>query len=108
MKKKPLIFTRKQNANTGIMSTILGVIANATLALLVYLSFRQKGEVPERYAAAMLVAVAFSVIGILLGIIGLLQREKYRFFPLLGLVLNGIALVATALLVYGLPPWPFD
>jgi tellurite resistance protein TehA-like permease len=107
MKRKPLIFTRKQNANTGIMSTILGIIAILTLVLLVYLSFRQKGIIPERYAATMLLATTFSIIGVLLGVIGILQRERYRFFPLLGLSLNGIALVATALIVFGLPPWPF-
>jgi ABC-type enterochelin transport system permease subunit len=108
MMRKPFIFTKKQNASTGIMSSILGLIANATLGLLVYLSFRQKGVVPERYAAAMLLADIFAVIGIVLGIIGIIQKEKYRYFPYLGLVLNIIALEVTALIIQGLPALPWS
>jgi hypothetical protein len=48
----------------------------------------------------MLITIAFSLAGIVLGLIGVFEKERFRFFPAMGLLLNVIALVMTGLIIY--------
>jgi len=94
------IFTKRDNAKKGIMSTVLGIISIITLILIVYFSFLRNGEVPERYAATMLIIAIFSLTGIILGIIGLFEKEKYHLFPRIGVLLNTIAAGIIGFIIY--------
>ena len=100
MSRKGYIFTNKDNAKKGIMSTILGAISVITLILVIYYSFLRKGEVPERYAATMLICVFFSLTGLVLGIIGMFEKEKFHLFPGIGILLNTLALGAIIFIIY--------
>jgi len=100
MRRKGYIFTNKDNALKGIMSTILGVIGIITLVLVIYYSFKQKGIVSDRSAAAALLITAFSLTGIVLAAIGLFEKEKFHLFPALGLILNAITIGIISLIIY--------
>ena len=100
MPKRGYIFTKKDNAKKGIMATILGVISLATLIYLAYFSFVQKGQIPEQHAAAMLVTALLSLTAFILAAVGLFEKEKYRLFPILGLILNAAALAAMGFIIY--------
>ena len=86
------IFTKRDNAKKGIMSTVLGIISIITLVLIIYFSFLRDGQIPERYATTMLITSIFSLSGIVLGTIGLFEKEKFHLFPGVGVFLNTVAL----------------
>ncbi|MCL2051267.1 MAG: DUF6142 family protein [Lachnospiraceae bacterium] len=91
-RKKGYIFTNKENALKGIMSSILGAIAIITLVIVLYLSYLESGQIPDRYAVAMLIAALLNIIGLVLGLVSYFEKEKFRFFPVLGLILNMISI----------------
>lgn len=82
------------------MAVILGIIANVTLFAVVYASFLAKGQIPARFGAAVLVVAVFSLGGIILALLGLVEKNKYRLIPGVGLALSGIALGFVGFLVY--------
>ena len=56
LKSKGFIFTNKKHTEKGIMSAILGVLANITMGTAVYFSYLGGGVSSPRYAAAALLA----------------------------------------------------
>lgn len=99
MKRRHYIFTRKKNSERGIMSAILGVISIASLGIVVYLSYRKGGNVPVSYGLTGFLAAVFSVVGLVLGTLTLQEKEIFKLFPVLGLILNFLALGALMFLV---------
>lgn len=99
-KRKGFIFTDKKHSNQGIMATILGVISLASLGTMVFLSYRNAGVVGTGYGAAALLAALYSTIGLVLGLTAIQKKEYYRIFPVLGILLNLVALAGIGLLLY--------
>ena len=87
------MFTDNRHPERGIMSTILGVISVTSLVISVVLTFKAGGEATLKYAAAAFVAACFSVVGLFLGIKSRFERDIFKFFPNLGIILNALALV---------------
>jgi hypothetical protein len=100
IKKKAYIFTNKGNSKKGIMAVILGLIANTTLAAVVYASFLAKGEISARFGAVVFVVAVFALVAIILALSGLVEKNKYRLIPGVGLALGGLALGFVGFLVY--------
>lgn len=82
------------------MSVILGVISLASLGAVVYLSCRSAGEALTGYGFTGLFAVIFSLIGLVLGVLTVRDKNYYRLFPVLGIVLNVAALAGISLILY--------
>lgn len=82
------------------MSTVFGVLSVASLVALVYLSYLRGGQVPVNYGIAMILALVFAIVGILLGVFAWQEREKFKIFAIIGLVLNGVALAAVSGILY--------
>ena len=99
-RKRSYIFTNKKHSNRAIMSTILGVISTASLAAVIYLSYTKKGDAPTGYGVTGLLVVIFSVIGLILGALTAREKDMYKLFPCLGILLNLIALIVIGLVVY--------
>lgn len=99
-RKKGYIFTNKDHAKKGIMSTILGTISLGTLIFVIYFSYASRGSVPERYAATVLIVMIFSFTGIVMGIVGITEKDRFKLFPGLGLGLNVIAIGLISLIMY--------
>lgn len=100
MRKKNYIFTNKKHSDKAIMSTILGVISLASLGIVTYLSFRQGGVMYGGYGVTGVLATIYSLIGLILGILTLRDKDIYRIFPVLGTILNVIALGGISFLLY--------
>ena len=86
------------------MSVILGCISFASLIFGVVFSYANSGDVmKERFGAAMLLTLIFSIIGLTLGMFARNETDRYKAMPLLGITLNLLIIVVlTAFLWIGL------
>ena len=97
------MFTDNRHPEKGIMSAILGGISVFTLTLSVILSYRNGGQALIQYAAAAFVAAIFSCLGLILGIMSRFERDIFKLFPNLGILLNLLSvLFIVFLLILGL------
>ena len=78
------------------MSTILGGISLVSLGIVTYLSYSQGGVM---HVTGVL-ATIYSLIGLILGILTLREKDIYRIFPVLGTILNVVALGGVSFLLY--------
>lgn len=99
MKRKNYKFTNRKHSEQAIMSTILGFISNVSLGIVIYLAYLSGGNIPISYGLTGLLAVIFSVIGLILGVLTAQEKDMFKLFPILGIVLNLIALGVMAFLV---------
>ena len=81
------------------MSTILGIISLVSLGIVTYLSY-SRGGVMHGYGVTGVLATIYSLIGLILGILTLRDKDIYRFFPVLGTILNVISLGGISFLLY--------
>jgi formate-dependent nitrite reductase membrane component NrfD len=82
------------------MSSILGVIAVASICIAVELTYKNNGEALMQYGAAVLLAFVYSIVGLILGIRSLKEPDIFRLFPILGIVFNAVAIIATGAILY--------
>ena len=88
MKNRKYIYTNKKHSQKAIMSVILGIISLGSVILVLYLTSRAGGEAANGYGVTGLLATLFSFVGLILGILTVRENVYYRFFPILGIVLN--------------------
>ena len=93
------MFTDNRHPEKGVMSAILGCISVGALAFAVYFTYRDGGQALLQYAAAALVAAIFSVVGIVLGIQSRFERDIFKLFPNLGIILNSLSIIFVILIV---------
>lgn len=98
--KKGYIFTDKDHPKKGIMSVILGILSIGTFVTAVYLSYRGGGVSSPRYGAAGVLACVFMLAGLLLGVRALTEKDRFRLFPAMGILFNGIAFLMLSLILY--------
>lgn len=79
---------------------ILGVISLAALGTAVFLAYRRNGEAPAGYGFAGLFSLLFSLTGEILGILTVSNKDYYRLFPVLGVLLNLASLGGISLILY--------
>ncbi len=92
-------FTGKKHPQRAIMAVILGVISLISLGAAVYLSYCWEGEIPSSYGVTGMLVALFSLIGLILGLVTLREKDRFLFFPCLAILLNGLALGGIALVV---------
>ena len=97
MKRKNYKFTNRKHSERAIMSTILGIISTGSIAIVIYLSYLKAGAAPISYGLTGLLAAIFSIVGLILGLLTVQERERFLLFPILGIVLN---LAALGILVF--------
>lgn len=81
------------------MSTVLGVISNASLGIVLYLAYLSGGNAPLSYGLTGLLAALFSLVGLVLGLFTVREKDTFKLFPVLGVLLNLTALGILAFLV---------
>lgn len=99
-RKKNYIFTNKKHSERAIMSTILGVISLVSLIAVIYLAYAQAGNIPSGYGVAGFLVAVFSIVGLVIGIITVMEKDRYKLFPCLGIFFNLMALVGIGIVVY--------
>lgn len=100
MAKKGYKFTNKKHSPKAVMSTVFGALSDISLIVLVYLSYIRGGQVPVNYGIAVILVLIFAVVGCLLGVLAWQEREKFKVFAIIGLVLNAVALMAVSGVLY--------
>lgn len=91
-------FTNKSHPLKGIMSTVLGLIALVSFFFAIYLSYLDgmdsvnDGMARMQYGLAAVLAFFMALAGEITGLIANTEKDRYRFFPVLGLLLNSAAL----------------
>lgn len=100
MKRKNFIFTNKRHSNKAIMATILGAISVISLGTAFFLSYLRGGENVEAYGTSCLFITIFALIGLVLGGISMTEKDRYKLFSWLGVVLNFLALAGISALLY--------
>ena len=99
-KRKGYIFTNKKHSELAIMATILGVISLAALIVVVFQSYLSAGDVAVNFGFTGLLATLFSMVGLSLGMATVREKDYYRLFPVLGILLNLVALGGVSLILY--------
>ena len=100
MAKKNYIFTNKEHPRKAIMSTILGVLSSASLILAAYLSYVDKGAENMRYGSACFLAMIFAFVGVVLGVLGRMEKDKFYLFCYVGIALNLLAIGLVSPILY--------
>lgn len=99
MARRKYIFTNKKTSERAIMSTILGMISNVSLGIVIYMAYLDNGGTEHGYGVTAILATIFSVIGLVLGVVTVRDKDYYRFFPIVGIILNVVALCVIALIL---------
>ena len=98
--KEGYIFTDKKNPKRGIMSSILGLIAGVSVCLAVHLTYLNGGTAFMQYGAAVLLAMIYAAAGLALGIRSLTEKDIFRVFPIIGILLNVVTMAASGIILY--------
>lgn len=93
-------FTVKETKLSTIFGVILGVISISTVLILTYLTFIRGGEATISYAFAGLLASIFSVIGLILSILCIIDHYQRHIYGWTGLVTNALAVLSMAGILY--------
>ena len=94
------IFTDKRESKKGMMSTALGLIALVSVAAAVYATYRNQGQAMIRYGMAVLFALLFSLVGIVLGVMAKWEQDRFHVFSWLGIVLNLLVIAGISFILY--------
>jgi hypothetical protein len=97
------MFTDNRHPEKGVMSAILGCISVGAIIAAVVFTYNDGGQAQLRYAAAVMLAACFSVAGMILGIMSRFERDIFKLFPNIGIVLNFLSIAFVVfILVLGL------
>lgn len=88
-------FTNKKHPWQAIASTILGTVSLLAMGAVIYLAFMANGETRPGYGLTGLLAVCFTLTGVVLGLVSLREEECYHAFGWLGTLENLFVLVGT-------------
>lgn len=91
-------FTNKKHTRRGMISSGMGFLALLLLGGLFYLSYRQSGNAGAYTGFLGFLAMLATMEGLILGLQGLREEDRFYFFSYFGCMLNGLLLVAWMLL----------
>ncbi len=100
MRKKGYMFTDKSQSERGKISATLGAVAFVSIMLVIYLSYESGGLMSPKLGAAAFFALLFSIVGEVIGIISRTEKDKFYFFPNLGILLNTLTIVIVGTILY--------
>ena len=98
--RRNYIFTNKRYSEKSIMSAVLGVISLGALIAAVYYTFLAGGEAMVGYGVTALLATIFSIVGLVLGILSKLEKDKFYVFSYIGIVTNSLAVISIIYIIY--------
>ena len=93
------MFTDNRHPEKGILSAVLGCISVTTYILAVVFTYNNGGQALMQYAAAAFVAAIFSVAGLVLGIMSRFEKDIFKLFPNIGIILNSLAVIFVVFLI---------
>ncbi|MCR4902574.1 MAG: DUF6142 family protein [Butyrivibrio sp.] len=87
------MFTDNKHPVRGIAASILGVISVLTVIISIVYTYRAGGQADVKSGAAVLFAFCFAIAGIILAIKSRLEKDIFKFFPNLGIILNSLVIL---------------
>lgn len=99
------IFTDKNHTDKGIMASLIGLINIGTISYAVYRTYKNGGVAPDRYAATLVLVLFLAFVGIILGLIGKAESQKFYLFSYMGMILNMIAIGMISAVLYAGAYW---
>ena len=93
-------FTVKETKLSTTFGAALGIISVCTVLVLVYLTFMRGGEASISYAFAGFLASVFSVTGLVLSILCIIDHYQHHFMGWIGLMTNSVAVLSMAGILY--------
>ena len=107
MKKstRAYIYTNKKHSAKGIFATSLGVIVMITLIVMVVISYKSGGNPPVNFGATALLCTLFSIVGLVVGIAGRYDTERFMLFPVLAICLNSADILFISTILYAGAMW---
>ena len=93
-------FTSKSYSSKGIMATVCGSLSVLGLAAVLIKVINDGGQAAERMGAAGFVSFVFSFVGLALGILALMEKDKFEFFPRLGFTISAASAFIWGLILY--------
>ena len=82
------------------MSSSLGLINVGTISYAVYKTYKNAGMASDRYASTLFLVMILAFVGIILGLIGKVESQKFYLFAYLGLFLNLAAIGMISAILY--------
>jgi hypothetical protein len=96
-------FSDKRQSLGGIISTIMGLLALASLIYGVYISFKAEGYAGLKVGSLGLLSLLISVIGTFIGLLSFKEDDKFYTLSKVGSMLCGIlAVFMVAVFLMGL------
>ncbi len=93
-------FTNRRHSKRAIMGMILGIISLLSLGWVIYLSYANNGMNPGSAGMTGLLITIFSMVGLILGVITITERDRYPLFSIIAIVLNVLSLGGVSLILY--------
>ena len=102
MSKRPgkYIYSNKKHTEKGIFSTVLAALSFAFLVLMLVVSYANKGEVKGSFGAVAFVCTILSAIGIIVGVVGKNEPDKFYLFSYIGIIWNVVNLFMISAILY--------
>ena len=82
-RKGRYIFTDNKHPKKGIFATVLGVIAAFTVYVAVRKTFEAGGQAQANYATAVILALVYSICGLVLALYPEWKKTFSNYFPIL-------------------------
>lgn len=101
--KRRYIYTNKRHLKRSVMSAFFGVLCVISMIAVIALTVQNGGTGKPGYGFTGLLSALFSLIGLGLGISGILQRDCFKLFSVLGILLNFFVLAGLAgMVIWGM------
>lgn len=97
-RKKRKIYTDKKHAVKGMIATAMAVLALALFAVIIFLSYRQRGQAQIWIGSMALFSILMSFVGLILGLMSFQGENNYKLFSQLGSFCNVFVLVLWAMI----------
>lgn len=98
--KRNYMFTNRKHSQKAVMSTAFGVLCTVSLVVVTLLSYGREGDIPAGYGFTGVFATLLSLIGLILGILAVREKDRFKLFGWLGILLNGIGLAMVSGILY--------
>lgn len=98
--KRSYMFTNRKHSQKAVMSTVFGVLCTVSLAVVIVLSYSRDGDIPAGYGFTGVFATLLSLIGLILGTLAVREKDRFKLFGWLGILLNGISLAMVSGILY--------
>ena len=91
-KKRGYKFTNKRHSGKGIFSTEVAALSIVLFGFMIYLSYLSKGSGELYIGSVGVVAIIMAAVGLVYGLRGFQEKERYKLFPTLGSLLSVLIL----------------